>query len=111
MTVIYSRSDGQAAAAAAAIYTAGASLAFAVIEAATVTNSDTVTRTITIHFVNSGDSAVATNLIVDGESLVADASAVLDELIGHVMAPGDAVFALSDLADKVNVQISVREVT
>lgn len=111
MSVTYTRHDGQAAAAAAAIYTADASLEFAVIEAATVTNSDTVTRTITMHFVNSGGSADATNIIVDGQSLVADASAVLDELIGHVMAPGDSVQTLSDLADKVNVQISVREVT
>lgn len=111
MAVTYSRSDAQAAAAAAAIYTAGASLEFAVIEAATVTNSDTVTRTITLHFVNSGDSADATNIIVDGQSLIADASAVLDELLGHAMAPGDSVQALSDLADKVNVQITVREVT
>lgn len=111
MSVTYNRHDAQAAAAAAAIYTAGASIQFAVIEAATVTNSDTVTRTVTVHFVNSGDSADATNLIVDGQSLVADASAVLDELIGHVMAPGDSIQALSDVADKVNVQISVREVT
>lgn len=91
--------------AAASIYTAPA-LGQAVIKRAVFTNVDTVPHTITVHRVPSGGSALTANLVISAFRLTPDESYIANELANMVLNGGDAIFALADTANQVNVTMS-----
>ena len=103
------RSDAQLTTSAAAIYTTPASTV-SIIEAVAATNVGSGTRTYTIHLVNSGDSANASNILVDAASLLEGEAEAVPVAVNHVLNDGDSLQALSDANTSVNLQVSVREV-
>ena len=74
------------------------------------TNTDTASRTITVHRVPNGGSALAANKVINAFVLSASGSVgdtyVAIELTDMVLASGDKLYALSDSANKVNVTAS-----
>ena len=110
MAVNYTRDHTQLTASAAAVYTTPANTT-AILEAVTATNAGTGAETLSIHLVDSGASAINSNLTVDAQSLSEGADAVIDVVIGHVLQEGDALYAFAGSTTSINLQVSVREIT
>ena len=103
------RSDAQLTTSAVAIYTTPGSTV-SIIEAVAATNVGSGARTYTIHLVNSGDVASASNILVDAASLAEGEAEAVPVAVNHVLNEGDSLQALSDANTSVNLQVSVREV-
>lgn len=91
--------------AAASIYTVPA-LGQTVIKRAVFTNVDTVPHTITVHRVPSGGAAAAANRVISAFRITPGEAYVANELANMVLNSGDAIFALADTANQVNVTMS-----
>lgn len=90
---------------AASIYTTPAA-GQTVIRRAVFTNTDTVPRTITVHRVPNGGSAVTANLLIQARRLAPGEAYVAAELASMVLNGGDAIFALADSSGVVNATMS-----
>lgn len=90
-------------------YTATA--AKAMIDKATVTNTDTVNRTFSVNLVQSGGSAGNSNLIIDERTVVPGETYLCPELIGQVLEPGGFISTVASAATALTLRISGREIT
>jgi hypothetical protein len=83
----------------------------ALIDKATVTNTDTVNRTFSVNLVQSGGSAGATNLIIDDRTVVPGETYLCPELIGHELEPGAFISTIASSAAALTLRVSGREIT
>lgn len=65
---------------------------------------------LTVNIVQSGGSAGLTNRYVY-KTIPAGKTVVLYEIVGRVMATGDAIYATASAASALNLSIGVKEVT
>jgi hypothetical protein len=82
-----------------------------IIDKFTITNTDTVNRTVSINLVTSGGVAGAANLIVDTKTIVPDETYLCPELIGQVLNPGDFISTIASSAAVLTARCSGRIVT
>ena len=90
-------------------YTATA--AKALIDKATVTNTDTVNRTFSVNLVQSGGSASASNLIINNRTVVPGETYQCPELVGHELEPSAFISTIASNATSLTLRISGREIT
>ena len=90
-------------------YTATA--AKALIDKATVTNTDTVNRTFSVNLVQVGGAAGNANLIIDDRTVVPGETYLCPELVGQEMDPGAFISTIASNATSLTLRISGREIT
>lgn len=90
-------------------YTATA--AKALIDKATVTNTDTVNRTFSVNLVQVGDAAGNANLIIDDRTVVPGETYLCPELVGQELDPGAFISTIASNATSLTLRISGREIT
>jgi hypothetical protein len=83
----------------------------AIIDKATVTNTDTVSRTFSVNIVTSGGSAGNANLVIDTRTVQPDETYLCPELVGHVLAPGGFISTIASNATSLTLRVSGREVS
>jgi hypothetical protein len=83
----------------------------AIIDKATVTNTDTVSRTFSVNIVTSGGSAGVSNLVIDTRTVQPDETYLCPELVGHVLAPGGFISTIASAATSLTLRVSGREIT
>ena len=83
----------------------------AIIDKATVTNTDTVSRTFSVNIVTSGGSAGVSNLVIDTRTVQPDETYLCPELVGHVLAPGGFISTIASNATSLTLRVSGREIT
>lgn len=88
-----------------------ATSAKALIDKATVTNTDTVNRTFSVNIVQSGGSATNANLIIDDRTVVPGETYLCPELIGHELDPGAFISTVASAATALTLRVSGREIT
>lgn len=72
-------------------------------------NESAANATITINIVQSGGSASVTNEYVR-RTVPAGKTIVLSEIVGRVLATGDAIYATAGTASALNLSVGVKEV-
>lgn len=100
----------QLAATAGTLYTCPTQVRTRIL-AATATNDTTTGTTFTLHIVNSGGSADATNIKVNAQALTSSQAYTVSEIIGHVLTPGQTLQGLAADASQVSLLVSGVEVT
>lgn len=90
-------------------YTATA--AKALIDKATVTNTDTVNRTFSVNLVQSGGSPSNANLIIDDRTVVPGETYLCPELIGQELDVGAFISTIASNATALTLRVSGREIT
>lgn len=90
-------------------YTATA--AKAIIDKATVTNTDTVNRTFSVNLVTSGGSAGNSNLVIDDRTVVPGETYLCPELVGQALDPGGFISTIASAATALTLRVSGREIT
>jgi hypothetical protein len=88
-----------------------ATLCKALIDKATVTNTDTVNRSFSVNLIQSGGSATNANLIIDDRTVVPGETYNCPELIGHELDPGAFISTIASAATALTLRISGREIT
>lgn len=88
-----------------------ATSAKALIDKATVTNTDTVNRTFSVNIVQLGGSATNANLIIDDRTVVPGETYLCPELIGHELDPGAFISTVASAATALTLRVSGREIT
>lgn len=88
-----------------------ATSAKALIDKATVTNTDTVNRTFSVNIVQSGGSATNANLIIDDRTVVPGETYLCPELIGHELDPGAFISTVASATTALTLRVSGREIT
>jgi len=83
----------------------------ALIDKATVTNTDTVNRTFSVNIVQSGGSATNANLIIDDRTVIPGETYLCPELIGHELDPGAFISTVASAATALTLRVSGREIT
>lgn len=83
----------------------------AIIDKATVTNTDTVSRTFSVNLVTSGGSAGNSNLVIDTRTVQPDETYLCPELVGQVLAPGGFISTIASNATSLTLRVSGREIT
>lgn len=83
----------------------------AIIDKFTATNIDTESRTIDVHLVPSGDTAGDANKIVMESSIGSGEEKDISKLKSHVLEPGDFIAVNGEVASKIILRASGREVT
>lgn len=83
----------------------------AIIDKATVTNTDTVNRTFSVNLVQSGGSASNSNLIIDNRTLVPEETYLCPELVGQALDPSAFISTIASNATSLTLRISGREIT
>lgn len=82
-----------------------------IIDKFSATNTDSSSRTISVHVVQAGGSPGASNLITSAKSVGAGVSVDLEEMKNQILGPGDFIAVVASVASKVVVRASGREVT
>ena len=88
-----------------------ATSAIALIDKATVTNTDTVNRSFSVNLVTSGGSAGNANLIIDDRTVQPGETYLCPELVGQVLASGGFISTIASAATALTLRVSGREVT
>lgn len=101
-------SHAQLTAAAVTQYTVPASTTTRVTELL-ITNTDTVERVVTVHFVPSGGAADATNRVLSSMSVGAGTTIKIG--LDTVLMAGEFISALAGVAAVMNLRISGWEIT
>ena len=83
----------------------------AIIDKATVTNTDTVARTFGVNLVQSAGSASNSNLVIDTKTVQPDETYTCPELVGHVLEPSAFISVIASAATALTLRISGREVS
>ena len=73
----------------------------AIIDKATVTNTDSVARSFSVNLVQSGGSAGNANLVIDTKFLQPDETYLCPELVGHVLNIGGFISTIASAAAEV----------
>jgi hypothetical protein len=97
-----------APASATTVYTAPVSTR-TIVDKFTATNTDTVTRTLTVYLVSSGNVAGASYTVLSVKSLATNVTYDAAELQNQILEAGDFISVLADAANKVVVRGSGRE--
>jgi hypothetical protein len=82
----------------------------AIIDKATVTNTDTVNRSFNVHIVTSGGSANNANLVIDTKTVVPNETYLCPELVGQVLDSGDFISTTASAGSALTLRISGREI-
>lgn len=88
-----------------------ATLCKALIDKATVTNTDSVNRSFSVNLVQQGGTVSNANLIIDNRTLVPDETYTCPELIGHSLDIGAFISTIASSATSLTLRISGREIT
>lgn len=83
----------------------------AIIDKATVTNTDTVNRTFSVNLVTSGGSAGNSNLVIDDRTVVPGETYLCQELVGQALESGSFISTIASAATALTLRVSGREVT
>jgi len=83
----------------------------AIIDKATVTNTDTVNRTFSVNIIQSGGSATNANLIIDDRAVIPGETYLCPELVGHELDPGAFISTIASAATALTMRVSGREIT
>jgi predicted NodU family carbamoyl transferase len=83
----------------------------AIIDKATVTNTDTVSRTFSVNIVTSGGVAGNANLVIDTRTVQPDETYLCPELVGQVLAPGGFISTIASNATSLTLRVSGREIS
>lgn len=83
----------------------------AIIDKATVTNTDTVNRTFSVNLVTSGGSAGNANLVIDERTVVPGETYLCQELVGQALESGSFISTIASAATALTIRISGREIT
>jgi hypothetical protein len=83
----------------------------AIIDKATVTNTDSVARTFSVNLVTVGGSAGNANLVIDTRTVQPDETYLCPELVGQVLAPGGFISTIASNATALTLRVSGREIT
>lgn len=83
----------------------------AIIDKATVTNTDTVNRTFSVNLVTSGGSAGNANLVIDERTVVPGETYLCQELVGQALESGSFISTIASAATALTLRVSGREVT
>jgi len=83
----------------------------AIIDKATVTNTDSVNRTFSVNLVTSGGSAGNSNLVIDDKTVVPGETYLCPELIGQVLEPGGFISTIASAATALTLRVSGREIS
>lgn len=83
----------------------------AIIDKATVTNTDTVNRTFSVNLVQSGGSATNANLIIDDKTVVPGETYLCPELVGQTLDLGGFISTIASAATALTLRVSGREVS
>ena len=83
----------------------------AIIDKATVTNTDTVARTFSVNLVQAAGSASNSNLVIDTKTVQPDETYTCPELVGHVLEPSAFISTIASAATALTLRISGREVS
>lgn len=76
------------------------------IDSLVVTNTDTVTRTITIHLVPSGGSSGSGNITTDAQAVLPGQTWVSPNELGQSLNPGDFISVLASAANHLVIRAS-----
>jgi hypothetical protein len=82
----------------------------AIIDKFTATNTTAGNVTIGVNIVVSGDSASASNLIVDTRSIAPDETYTFPELVGQVLDAGNFISTIASAATSLTIRASGREI-
>ena len=82
-----------------------------IIDKFTVTNFDGGVATISVNLVTSGGTPGNANLIVKTKALQPSEVYTFPELVGQVLAPGDYISTIANIANYLNIRASGREVS
>jgi hypothetical protein len=83
----------------------------AIIDKATVTNTDTVNRTFSVNLVTSGGSAGNSNLIIDDRTVVPGECYLCQELVGQSLESGSFISTIASNATALTLRVSGREIS
>lgn len=83
----------------------------ALIDKATVTNTDTVNRTFSVNLVQSGGSAGNANLVIDDRTVVPGETYLCPELVGQALDIGAFISTIASNATALTLRISGREIS
>ena len=83
----------------------------AIIDKATVTNTDTVVRTFSVNLVQSGGSASNSNLVIDTRAVQPDETYLCPELVGQSLDPAAFLSTIASAATALTLRVSGREIT
>jgi hypothetical protein len=83
----------------------------AIIDKATVTNTDTVNRTFSVNLVTSGGSAGNANLVIDDRTVVPGETYLCQELVGQALESGGFISTVASAATALTLRVSGREIT
>ena len=83
----------------------------AIIDKATITNTDTVNRTVSVNLVTSGGSAGNANLVIDDKTIVPGETYLCPELVGQALEPGGFISTIASAATALTFRVSGREIT
>lgn len=88
-----------------------ASAVKALIDKATVTNTDTVNRTFSVNLVQVGGSAGNANLIIDNRTVVPGETYLCPELVAQELDAGAFISTIASNATALTLRVSGREIT
>jgi hypothetical protein len=83
----------------------------AIIDKATVTNTDTVNRSFSVNLVTSGGTPGNDNLLIDDRVVVPGETYLCPELVGQAMSPGSFISTTASAATALTFRVTGREVT
>jgi hypothetical protein len=83
----------------------------ALTDKATVTNTDTVSRTFSVNLVTSGGSAGNSNLVIDEKTVVPGETYLCPELVGQALDPGGFISTIASAATALTLRVSGREIS
>lgn len=83
----------------------------AIIDKATVTNTDVVARSFSVNLVQSGGSASNANLVIDTKFVQPDETYLCPELVGHVLNVGGFISTIASAATALTLRVSGRQIS
>ncbi len=83
----------------------------AIIDKATVTNTDTVNRTFSVNLVTASGSAGNSNLVIDDKTVVPGETYLCPELVGQVLDPGGFISTIASANTALTLRVSGREIS
>lgn len=93
------------------LYTLSASLSSAQIVSGVCTNYSAGAETITVNIIPNGGSVGSTNIYIDEQSIVAGTGDPLDNIIGAILAPGDAISVNGSTITTMNLRLGIKELS
>lgn len=83
----------------------------AIIDKATVTNTDTVNRTFSVNLVTVGGSASNSNLVIDDKTVVPGETYLCPELVGQGLEPGEFISTIASANTALTFRVTGREIS